>query len=67
MEPFPEQNPDHYKWGFIYYNPDDERVWVPKRNPALGATLNFAQPKAYLFLALLLLLPIVTSLVAILM
>jgi hypothetical protein len=26
-----ENQPDHYKWGIFYYNPDDARVIVPKR------------------------------------
>jgi uncharacterized membrane protein len=34
---------DYYKWGLFYYNPDDQRVIVPKRNPWMGWTLNFAR------------------------
>jgi uncharacterized membrane protein len=34
---------DNYKWGLFYYNPDDSRVIVPKRNPGFGWTLNFAR------------------------
>lgn len=45
-----ERNPDNYKWGLFYYNPRDERVVVPKINPGLGWTLNFARPSSYFLL-----------------
>lgn len=45
-----ERNPDNYKWGMFYYNAQDERVVVPKINPGLGWTFNFARPSAYLLL-----------------
>jgi uncharacterized membrane protein len=32
-----------WKWGIIYYNPIDERTFLPKRT-GLGLTLNFARP-----------------------
>jgi len=41
---------EHYKWGFIYFNPKDKRTVVRKSNPNLGFTLNFAQPLAYVLL-----------------
>jgi len=34
---------DNYKWGLFYFNPDDQRVIVPKRNQWMGWTLNFAR------------------------
>ena len=34
---------DNYKWGIFYFNPDDQRIIVPKREPGLGWTLNFAR------------------------
>ena len=34
---------DHWNWGFIYYNRDDKRIFLPKRT-GLGITFNFAQP-----------------------
>ncbi len=43
-------NPDNWKWGFIYFNPEDPRLFVPKRNPALGFTFNFAHRYLGLFL-----------------
>ena len=33
----------------VYYNPNDSRLMVPKKNPACGWTCNFANPKAYIF------------------
>jgi len=35
----------HYRWGVIYVNPEDPRLWVPKRI-GVGWTLNFAKPAA---------------------
>jgi uncharacterized membrane protein len=46
-----------YRGGLVYYAPEDPRIWVPKRI-GLGWTLNFARPLAWLFMALLLALPI---------
>ena len=34
---------EYWKWGFIYYNPADSRIFLPKRS-GLGYTLNFAKP-----------------------
>ena len=54
MEPSPEQiqkwqnNPKNWKGYFFYYNKEDNRVMVDKRNPRFGATLNFANPKTYI-------------------
>jgi len=60
----PEQNeffhkdPNNWKWGIFYYNPSDERLFLPKKNPLMGITVNFAKPGAYIFTAILLLIPI---------
>ena len=43
-------NTDNYKWGVFYFNPDDSRVIVPKRNRYMGWTFNFAHPVSYLIL-----------------
>jgi uncharacterized membrane protein len=40
--------------GLIYRNPNDDRLWVPKRS-GLGMTLNFAHPEARTTLAVLML------------
>jgi len=46
-----ENQPKHYKWGFLYFNPADNRVIVPKRVAWMGWTLNFASPFSYLIIA----------------
>ena len=38
-------------YGFIYSDPDDERIWVPKRNPWMGWTVNAAHPGGKAILA----------------
>jgi uncharacterized membrane protein len=43
------KNPNNYK-GIFYFNRNDHRLIVPKRDPSLGWTLNFASPYTYLFL-----------------
>jgi uncharacterized membrane protein len=47
-------DPDNYKWGIFYFNPRDSRIFLPKRIPFMGFTLNFANPYAYLIMILLL-------------
>ena len=49
----PINNPDNWKFGIFYYNPGDKRLFLPKRNPALGYTLNFGNPYCYLIIAAL--------------
>jgi uncharacterized membrane protein len=43
-------DPDNYKWGIFYFNPDDMRAVVPKRNQWMGWTLNFGQPLAWIII-----------------
>jgi len=42
-----ENDPENYIWGIFYFNKDDLRGVVPKRNRWMGWTLNFAQPLAW--------------------
>lgn len=46
----PTNDPTNYRYGIFYFNPNDDRIIVPKRITALGWTLNFANPKAYIAL-----------------
>lgn len=46
-------NPEHYRWGLFYVNPEDPAIWVPKRF-GLGWTLNFAHAASWWMLLLLL-------------
>lgn len=43
-----------WKLGVFYYNPDDKRIFLPKRT-GLGFTINFARPLSILFTILLIL------------
>lgn len=43
-----ENDKTKWIWGIFYYNPDDKRIFRPKRNPAFGWTVNFANPKSVL-------------------
>jgi uncharacterized membrane protein len=49
----PIDNPLNYKFGIIYYNPNDGRLIVPKRERALGWTFNFAHKISLVVLLLL--------------
>ena len=47
-------NPKNWK-GPFYFNRKDYRLLVPKNNPSMGWTLNFASPFAYLTLGAIIL------------
>ncbi|WNM20275.1 hypothetical protein [Flavobacterium capsici] len=40
----------NWKLGLFYYNKEDQRIIVEKRNPAFGITFNFAHGKTYFYL-----------------
>lgn len=44
-----DKNPDNWR-GPFYYNPQDLRLFVPKRHPSMGLTLNFGNRNTYLIL-----------------
>lgn len=46
----PVDNIVNYKMGFIYWNPQDSRLFVPKRERSMGYTLNFAHKMNILIL-----------------
>lgn len=56
VQPSPEtlkewhDNPANWKWGIFYYNPEDKRIFPPKRIRQFGWTVNFANPKSYMTL-----------------
>ena len=52
------KNPNNWK-GIFYFNRKDYRLIVPKNNPYLGWTLNFASPYTYLFLAAIIILVLI--------
>ena len=45
---------ESWNLGVFYYNPDDKRIFLPKRT-GLGFTINFARPLSILFTILLIL------------
>lgn len=46
-------DPTNYKWGIFYFNPNDQRIMVPKRSKSMGWTLNFARMYSYIILILI--------------
>ena len=52
-------------WLGVYVAPRDPRVWVPKRRPEFGYTLNFAHRRSWLWLAALLVPSLIIAAVAI--
>ncbi|WP_293298127.1 DUF5808 domain-containing protein [Pedobacter sp. UBA4863] len=53
---FQHEDPENWKWGIFYFNRADYRFIVPKRNPVMGWTFNFAHPAGYIFLIIIILL-----------
>ncbi|MFA6570039.1 MAG: DUF5808 domain-containing protein [Bacteroidota bacterium] len=53
------KDPNNYKWGIFYFNPQDPRLFLPKRNKVLGWTVNFANPYTCLLVFLIAVLVIV--------
>ncbi|MBF4465888.1 DUF5808 domain-containing protein [Flavobacterium sp. LC2016-12] len=41
-----QNDPDNWIWGIFYYNPEDSRLFPPKRIKQLGWTINFANPNS---------------------
>ncbi len=54
------KNTSNWK-GIFYSNKRDYRVIVPKSNPAMGWTLNFANPLTYVLIALVVLIIVLFS------
>ena len=40
------KDPNNWKFGVFYYNPEDERLFPPKRVTWMGWTVNFANWKS---------------------
>ncbi len=55
-------HPDGWRWGgFVYYAPQDPALFVPKQR-GIGQTLNFGRPGAWVFLFVILVLPLALGL-----
>jgi hypothetical protein len=50
-------NPNNWK-GIFYYNPRDPRLLVPKINPLMGSSFNYAHPITYITLISIILITI---------
>ena len=50
------KDPENWIWGLFYYNKEDKRLLPPKRNPAMGWTVNFANRNSVLLLVFMMLL-----------
>jgi len=61
MQDAREKNPDHWK-GIFYINKYDDRIFLPKRNPSLGYTLNFGNLYSYVIIAIIIMFIIIMSL-----
>ena len=48
-------DPSNWKWGMIYYNKEDKRLFPPKRIPMMGWTINFANKWSVVAMAVLIL------------
>jgi uncharacterized membrane protein len=44
-------DPSNWKFGVLYFNKEDKRIFPPKRLKALGWTINFANPYSIVTLA----------------
>lgn len=45
-------DPKNWKFFGIYYNKEDQRIFVPKAFYRMGITLNFANPVSYFIILL---------------
>lgn len=43
----------YWIWGMFYFNPEDKRIFPPKRIPWMGWTVNFANPISILIAVIL--------------
>lgn len=61
------ERPENWRGGLmgIYVAPRDPRIWVPKRNPWMGFTLNFAHRASWWWMAFLLGVPLAVVFVTI--
>jgi uncharacterized membrane protein len=50
---------ERYDWTGLYHDPDDPRLFVPKRNPSFGWTINVEHPYGRTTLALVLMVPVI--------
>jgi uncharacterized membrane protein len=54
-------DPKNWIWGFFYYNPQDKRIFPPKRIKQMGWTINFGNPNSVFFAVILILVLLILS------
>lgn len=52
-------DPSNWRWGVLYFNKKDKRIFAPKRIRAFGWTVNFANPFSILTLIAIIIIGIV--------
>ena len=58
-----QNDPNNWVWGMFYYNPEDPRLFPPKKIKELGWTTNFANPNSvHIMIILIIVLLIFTQL-----
>ena len=60
---FEHEKSENWVLGIFYFNSKDFRFIIPKRNPMMGWTFNFAHPIAYIVLIMIFLIAMATSLI----
>lgn len=48
-----QKDSNNWKLGIFYFNRQDNRLFVPKPIESLGITLNFANPKSYIAISIM--------------
>lgn len=54
-------DPNNWVWGLFYYNPQDKRLFPPKRIKYIGWTINFANPNSVFFTVMFILILYIIS------
>ncbi|WET01042.1 DUF5808 domain-containing protein [Flavobacterium sp. YJ01] len=54
-------DPNNWIWGLFYYNPNDKRMFPPKKIKEMGWTINFANPNSIFICIIIILLLMILS------
>ena len=55
------KDPNNWKWGILYYNKNDKRIFPPKRNKYMGWTVNFANSVSVISLIVIIIMVLLIS------
>lgn len=61
----PKRNPNHYKWGLFYCNPDDPSFFVDNQF-GIGQSINFAHRSAWYLMLFIILFPVLVIIIPVL-